>query len=119
MDNTSLSSIAAKTLFTAMKDNNKLKELYINNNAITDYVAEAMTTALATNKSLVTLWMSNNPISGEAMVTILQALKSNATLQELEVPNYLPAIEDKISSIVQGINTKRRSQGIQEKLTVR
>ena len=67
MSNTSLSSIATTTLFTAVKDNNKLKELSISGNAITDDVAEAMATALATNKSLVKLWMSNNPISGEAM----------------------------------------------------
>ena len=118
MDRTSLSSIAARTLFTAVKDNNKLKMLDISYNAITDDVAEALTTALATNKSLVELWMINNPISGEAMVTVAHALRDSNTLQLLYVPSYPPAIKDRISSIVQEINTKRRSQGIQEKLTV-
>ena len=62
--------------------------------------------------------MSDNPISGEAMLTIGQALRGNTTLQQLVVPSYPPAIEDRIRSIVQEINTKRRSQGILEKLTV-
>jgi len=118
MWDTSLSSIAARTLFTAVKDTNKLMRLNINNNAITDDVAEDITTLLATNKSLVKLWMSDNPISGEAMLTIVQALRGNTTLQWLRVPSYPPAIKDRIRSIVQEINTKRRSQGILEKLTV-
>ncbi|XP_065918941.1 protein NLRC5-like [Dysidea avara] len=113
MNNTSLSSIAARTLFTAVKDTNKLKELDISYNAITDDVADVFT-LLTTNKSLVVLWMSGNPISREAMTRSLQALRGNNTLQELYVPSYPPAIR----SIEQEINTKRRSQGIQEKLTV-
>ena len=55
MDNTSLSSIAARTLFTAVKDTNKLKVLNISYNVITDDVAEDIATSLATNKSLVKL----------------------------------------------------------------
>jgi len=86
MMDTSLSSIAARTLFTAVKDTNKLKELYISYNAITDDVAEDITTLLATNKSLVELWIRDNPISGEAMLTILQSLRGNTTLQQLLVP---------------------------------
>jgi len=66
---------------------------------------------------LVELWMSGNPIS-EAMLTILQVLRGNITIQWLDVPSYPPAIKDRIRSIVQEINTKRRSQGILEKLTV-
>jgi len=116
--NTSLSSIAARALFTAVKDTNKLKELNISHNAITDDVAEDTTTLLATNKSLVELWMSGNPISREAMLTIVQALRGNTTLQRLYVPSYPPAIKDRIRSIEQEINTKRRSQGILKKLTV-
>jgi len=118
MMDTSLSSIAARTLFTAVKDTNKLECLNINNNAITDDVAEDITTLLAINKSLEVLWMFGNPISEEAMVTILQALRDNNTLQWLQVPSYPPAIEDRIRSIVQEINTKRISQGIQVELIV-
>ena len=99
-------------------DNKKLKDLDIRKNTITDDGAEAMATALATNKSLVKLWIYKNPISGEAMVTVLQALGDDNTLQELVIPSYPSTIKDRISSIVQEINTKRRSQGIQEKLTV-
>ena len=72
MNNTSLSSIAARTLFTAVKDSNKLKELDIRHNSITDDMAECITTALTTNKSLVKLWMTDNPISEEAIVTSLE-----------------------------------------------
>ncbi|XP_065884085.1 NLR family CARD domain-containing protein 3-like [Dysidea avara] len=118
MSYTSLSSIAARTLFTAVKDTNKLKELNIKHNTITDDVAEDIATSLATNKSLVELRMSGNPISGEAITRILQALRGNNTIQLLVVPSYPPAIKDRIRSIEQEINTKRRSQGIQEKLTV-
>ncbi|XP_065885602.1 protein NLRC3-like isoform X1 [Dysidea avara] len=118
MSYTSLSSIAARTLFTAVKDTNKLKELSISHNAITDDVAEDIATSLATNKSLVKLRMSDNPISGEAITRIVQALRGNNTIQVLLVPSYPPAIKDMIRSIEQEINTKRRSQGIQEKLTV-
>ncbi|XP_065918721.1 nucleotide-binding oligomerization domain-containing protein 1-like [Dysidea avara] len=118
MDDSSLSSIAARTLFTAVKYSNKLKVLYTNHTGITDDVAEEITTAITTNKSLVRLRMWDNPISGETTVTILQALRGNMTLQELVVPSYPTAIKDRITSIEQEINTKRRSQGIQDKLTV-
>ena len=119
MGNTSLSSIAARTLFTAVKDTNQLEWLNISDNDITDDVADDITLLLTTSKSLVRLWMNANPISGEAMIRSLQALRGNNTIQELIVPSYPPAIEDRIRSIEQEINTKRRSQGIQEKLTVR
>ena len=114
MNYTSLSSIAARAIFTAVKDNSKLKVLDIRGNAITDDVANAITAALATNRSLVTLGIWDNPISGKVMVTILRALTDNIALQQLVAPSNHPAITD---SIVQEINAKRRSQGIQEKLT--
>jgi len=44
IDNTSLSSVAVRPLFTAVKDTNKLKWLGIGYNAITDDVAEDITT---------------------------------------------------------------------------
>jgi len=118
MSDTSLSSIAAITLFTAVKNTNKLKRLYINNNPITDDVAGTMATALAANKSLVRLWMSDNHINGEAMITILRALRDNSTLQEVYVSSYSSAIKNRIKSIEQEVNIKRRSQGIHEILTL-
>jgi len=110
MDNTSLSTIATRTLFTAVKDTKKLKWLGIGYDAITDDVAEDITTLLATNKSIKLLTMSGNSISGEAMVTILQGLRDNNTLQQLLVPSYPPAIKDRIRSIIQEINTKRSQE---------
>ena len=119
MTHTPLSSIEVQTLFTAVKDANKLKMLYINHNHITDDVADDITEALTINKSLVRLEMWGNPISGKTIITLLQALMDNNTLQELNIPGYPPPIEFMIDSIEQEINTKRRSRGIQDKLTVR
>jgi len=59
MNETSLSSIAAKALFTAVKYTKRLKELYISDNAITEAAAEDITKALATNKSLIRLEMTH------------------------------------------------------------
>ena len=118
MHSTSLSAIAARTLFTAMKGNNKLEHLIINSNNITDDVTDDITMALTSNKSLKTLVMHSNPISGEAILRILQALTCNNTIRSIDVPSYPPAIEDRIRSIVQDINTKRRTQGIKKELRV-
>ena len=44
MDGTKLSSNAAVDLFTALKDNSKLQQLYIEENEITDNALHAITT---------------------------------------------------------------------------
>lgn len=118
IDSTSLSSVAARVLFTAVKDSDKLKELHIRNNNITDDITESIITLLATNRSLKRLEMHGNPISGEAIALIVQSLRGNSTLHQLGVPRYRPAIKNKIKSAEQEINRKRKSQGIQEKLTI-
>ena len=118
MRDISLSTNSAKTLFAAVKNSNKLKVLWVMSNGITDDVADDIASALITNKSLQQLGLNSNPISNEALLTILQALRGNDTLQDLYVPSYPSTIEDKIRSIEQEINTKRKNQGIQEKLTV-
>ena len=115
--NTSLSSIGARTLFIAVKDNNKLQELDIRHNAITDDVVGDITTTLTTNKSLTKLWMTDNPLSGEAIITVLQTLRVNSIVQRLAVPSCPPTIYYRIRSIEQEINTQR-SQGIHENLIV-
>ena len=79
MYSTKLSSIAAIALFTALKYNNKLKMLYIADNAITDDACAAITTALERNSCLV---MYNNPLT-EAIVSIVNSLK---TLELLWLP---------------------------------
>ena len=113
-----LSSFAAEMLFTAVKDSNSLKCLYINHNIITDDAVTQIATALATNKSLETLWMYGNPISGEGILTILKALGISSTLQWLSVPWYHSATKEMIKLIVQEINTKRKNQRVEDKLTV-
>jgi len=119
MTNTSLTSISARTLFNAVKESKRLQVLWINYNTITDDAADDIAVALTVNKSLVELWICDNHISGEAILTILQLLRNNDTLQLLVVPSYSCVIEDRIRSIEQEINIKRRSLGIQDKLTVR
>ena len=115
---TQLSSRAAIALFTAVKDNNKLKRLYIANNAITDDACDAMTTALKSNNCLVTLFMYDNPLTGEAIVNIVNALKVNNTLQLLELPGCPEGTKKTISSLQEVINKNRESRGCQVKLRI-
>ena len=118
MWDTQLSSRAAIALFTAVKDNNKLKLLYINNNAITDDACDAITTALKSNNCLVTLNMYCNPLIGEAIVTIVNALKVNNTLSLLGLPQCPEGIKKTISSLQEVINKNRESRGCQVKLMI-
>ena len=118
MYNTQLSSRAAIALFTAVKDNNKLKELDINDNAITDDACDAITTALKSNNCLVTLYMDHNPLTSEAIVTIVNALKVNNTLSLLRLPQCPEGIKKTISSLQEVINKNRESRGCQVKLEI-
>ena len=113
MMNTKLSSRAAIALFTALKDNNKLKVLYIAYNAITDDACAAITTALERNSCLVTLLMYKNPLTGEAIVNIVNGLKVNNTLEHLWLPKCPENIEKTISSLQEVINKNRESRGCQ------
>ena len=115
---TQLSSTAAIALFTAVKDNNKLKVLNIANNAITDDACDAITTALKSNSCLVTLYMTNNPLTSEAIVTIVNALKVNNTLSLLGLPQCPEGIKKTISSLQEIINKNRESRGCQVKLMI-
>ena len=83
MYSTKLSSTAATDLFTAVKENNKLKELYIDNNAITNKLKElyidnnaitddACGAITERNSCLVKLGMYGNPLSSEAIVNIVR-----------------------------------------------
>ena len=118
MSYTQLSSRAAIALFTAVKDNNKLKELYITGNAITDDACDAITTALKSNSCLVTLIMYRNPLTGEAIVNIVNALKVNNTLELLGLPQCPEDIKKTISSLQEVINKNRESRGCQVKLVI-
>ena len=110
-------SRAAIALFTALKDNNKLKVLNITHNAITDDACAAITTALERNSCLVdTVYEWNNPLTGEAIVNIVNGLKVNNTLEELWLPKCPENIKKTISSLQEVINKNRESRGCQVKL---
>ena len=106
---TQLSSTAATHLFTALKDNNKLKELIIAFNAITDDACDAITTALERNSCLVKLSMYDNPLSSEAIINIIQCLEVNDTLQLLGLPKCPQDIQENIISLQKVVNEKRES----------
>ena len=118
MTNTELSCRAAIAMFTAVKDNNKLKMLNIYHNPITDDACDAITTALERNSCLVTLYMSDNPLTSEAIVNIVNALKVNNTLELLWLPNCPEDTEKTISSLQEVINKNRQSRGCQVKLMI-
>ena len=118
MWNVRLSSTAAIILFTAVKDNNKLKRLYVESNAITDDASDAITTALERNSCLVTLNMYDNPLTGKAIVNIVNTLKVNNTLEMLRLPKFPEDIRKTINSLEEFINKNRESQGCQVKLRI-
>ena len=77
MYRTRLSFGAAITLFTILKDNNKLKGLYISYNDINDDALDAITTVPESNSCLVSLCMDGNPLSSEAIINIVWCLEVN------------------------------------------
>ena len=119
MSNTQLSSTAAITLFNTLKDNNKLKKLYIAYNNVTDDASDAITTALEKNSCLVCLVMYGNPMTGDAIVDIMYGLKSNYTLKLLYLPSCLEGSKKRISSLQEVIIKKRRTRGFQEMLMIK
>ena len=116
--NTQLSSRAAIALFTAVKDNNKLKKLDIDYNAITDDACDAITTALKKNNCLVELIMYHNPMTGKAIVSMVNALKVNNALALLRLPLCPEDIKKTITSLQDIINKNRESRGCQVKLRI-
>ena len=116
---TQLSSRAATDLFTAVKDNNKLKKLLIDYNDITDDACDAITTALKSNSCLVKLTMYSNPLSSEVILNIIQCLKVNDTLQLLGLPECPGDIQENIRSLQEVVNKNRESRGCQVKLEIK
>ena len=119
MSYTSLSSKGARALFTSIMKNNKLKVLYINNNAITDDACDVITAALQRNSCLVKLNMYGNPLSGEAIINIVRYLEVNNTLQLLGLPDCPQAIKENIKSLQEVVNKKRESRGCQVNLEIK
>ena len=116
---TRLSSRAATDLFAAVKDNNKLQELYITYNAITDDACDAIATALKRNNYLVILSMYSNPLSSKAILNIVQSLKVNDTLRLLGLPKCPENIKENIRSLQKVVNKKRASRGCQAKVEIK
>ena len=118
MDSTKLSTRGAIALFTALKDNNKLKVLIIHDNAITDDACNAITAGLEKNNCLVQLYMHRNPLTGEAIVNIVNSLRVNNTSSVLMLPECPEDIKKTISSLQEVINKNRESRGCQVKLEI-
>ena len=116
---TQLSSRAATDLFTAVKDNNKLQELYITYNAITDDACDAIATALKRNNYLVILSMYGNLLSSEAIINIVQCFKVNDTLRLLGLPECPEDIKENIRSLQKVVNKNRESRGCQAKVEIK
>ena len=118
MAGTRLSSRGAIALFTAVKENNKLKWLDIMDNAITDDACDVITTALQRNSCLVTLHMWFNRLSSEAIINIVRCLEVNNTIQVLWLPYCPQDIQENIRSLQEVVNKKRESRGCQVKLKI-
>ena len=118
MMDSKLSSRGAKEFFTAVKENSKLKWLYINGNIITDDACDVITTTLESNTCLVKLGMYRNPLSSKAIINIVRCLKGNNTLQLLGLPCSPQGIRENILSLQEVVNKKSESRGCQMKLEI-
>ena len=118
MYDTKLSTRGAIALFTALKNNIKLKKLSIAFNVITDDACEAITAGLEKNICLVKLYMYGNPLTGKAIVNIVNSLKVNNTLAVLGLPRCSEDIMKTISSLQKVINKNRKCRGCQMKLKI-
>ena len=118
MYTTKLSTKGAIILFTALKDNNKLKKLNIADNDITDDVCDAITAALESNNCLVELYMDYKPLTSEAIVKIVNSLKVNNTLTLLWLSQFPEDIKRTITLLQEDINKNRENQGCQVKFEI-
>ena len=119
MHYTRLSSRAAITLFTALKDNNKLKVLNVHYNVITDDACNAITAVLERSNCLVSIGLYHNPLSIEAIMNIVQCLEGNNTLQVLGLPKCLKDIQEYIKSLGEVVNKRREGRGNEIKLEIK
>ena len=118
MASTNLSCTGAIQLFTALKDNNTLKQLLISFNDITDDACDVITTALEKNDCLVRLNMHNNPLSRKAIIDIMKCLKINNTLQLIGFSDFVTGMDTEIISLQQTVNKNRENRECQVILKV-
>ncbi|CAF0804198.1 unnamed protein product [Didymodactylos carnosus] len=87
MENNNISDAGAKAIAEALKTNQTLTHLYMENNNISDAGAKAIAEALKTNQTLTVLGIQNNNISDAGAKVIAEALKTNQTLTHLYMSN--------------------------------
>ena len=116
---THLSSREAITLFTAVKDDDKLKRLDVDYNDITDDACYAIAAALERNSCLDKLYLYDNPLTCKGMLNIMNGLKANNVLRKLGLPECPEDIKKTFSSLQDFINKKRKSKGCQVELKVK
>ena len=119
MNHIKLSQATTTNLFVALKDNNTLKRLDIEDASITDDVCDVITAALEGNNCLAELSMrDNNSITGKGIKSIVQALKSNSTLEWLFLPSCPEEIEKIVNSQQKVINKQREKQRCKAKIRI-
>jgi len=119
-DNSYISTRWAIELFSSLKENKTVKQLWISENNISDDVCDVICDALRVNNSLRELNMYDNPITGQASLLILDALKDNNTLELLHLPQGYPNnITKEITSLQQVVNMKRKRQGCDIELKIK
>jgi len=106
-------------LFTLLRDNKVLKELWIDRNNVSNEACPTIIDAFQINDTLTRLNLYGNPISGEAVKEIVSALKDNDALEMLWLPNYSKEIEREILSLVEIVNKNRRRRGGDVKLCIK
>ena len=105
-------------LFSSLRENKTVKELWITGNNISDDECGVICDVLHVNHTLRRLYIHDNPITGQASQLILDALKNNNTLERLALPSYPEDIKKEITSLQQVVNEKRRRRGCDVKLRI-
>ena len=118
MTSTNLSCSTTIKLFTAVGESKKLKVLGVTSNKITGEACDAIIVALKKNTSLAELWINNNPIREDKAQLIIKALQENNTLEWLQLPYYPSGVRERIGSLAEEVNNKRKSHECQVKLEI-
>jgi len=119
MADAKLTSTATIQLFAALATGNKLRLLWVTNNAITDEATNTIAATLKENTSLTKLNIGDNPITSESAHYIIKALQFNSTLEELVLPEYPEKIKKALLSSVEEVNQIREICKCKVKLDVK
>ena len=118
-NNNCCSSSWAIELFTLVRDNKSLKELWIDRNNVSNEACTTISEALKVNNTLKRLNLYGNPIGGKASKMIVTILKDNDALEILWLPSYSKEIEKDILFQQEIVNNHRRSRGCDVKLHIK